>query len=182
MRWSRVVLGVVGVPLLLSCGVERTGTPTPPSSSTAMSTTTAVPTTTTTVAVASTPEVRQAFDAAAARHPNLDVELCAFTTPLTDTTCGATMAAVNDIATTAAQTLAAQNNPLHQPVLSAAAEVGSAYAQLLDPIPCYGLSNAPAPPPPLVTEATNLCAEAADITKGYWRILLTEVALLGDPP
>jgi len=178
------VLGIVGVPLLVSCGVERSGASAPPSTSRSASTslsTTAVPTTTT-VAAASAPEVRQAFDAAAARYPNLDVGLCTFTTPLTDPTCGAMLAAVNDIATTAAQTLAAQGNPLHGPVLSAAADVGSAYAQLLDPIPCYGLSAAPPPPPPLVAEATDLCAEGADITKSYWNILRTEVSLLGDPP
>lgn len=59
--------------------------------------------------------------------------------------------------------------------------MSSAYTALLNRIPCYGLSDAPAPPPPLEAEAQSICNEGAGIMKISWNIVLTEVSLLGDP-
>ncbi|MEQ4717509.1 hypothetical protein [Nonomuraea sp. B19D2] len=47
-------------------------------------------------------------------------------------------------------------------------------------IPCYGLSSAPSPPPPLRREAQALCAEGADIAKGYWRLFLTQIEIASE--
>jgi hypothetical protein len=184
MRWSPLLPGIVVLSLLGACGVERTGPPPPTTEPTTEVETTAETTPATTSEApltATAPEVRQAYDAAAASYPNLDPEVCTLTTRLGDETCGQALSAMNEIAGVTAQSLGAQNNPVHQPVLSAATDVGRSYAALLDPVPCYGLSEAQAPPPPLEEEARGLCAEGADIMKLSWNIFLSEVSLLGDP-
>lgn len=64
---------------------------------------------------------------------------------------------------------------LYGAVLATATQFQGTLSQLRDPIPCYGLSDKPQPPPPLRAETQSICAEAADIAKVTWRIFLTQI-------
>ncbi|MFV0138239.1 hypothetical protein ACLGIH_34735 [Streptomyces sp. HMX87] len=112
-------------------------------------------------------------------HPGADLDKCTKSTALDDTDCGAAITAAEQVAADTERRLR-QKDPenaelLYGPALLTAGAVQDGVDRLRHPIPCYGLSDEPQPPPPLRAEAESICAEGADILKGEWRIFLTTV-------
>ncbi|WP_220447255.1 hypothetical protein, partial [Nonomuraea deserti] len=127
-----------------------------------------------------TRNVRDAFRAAMDAHPGAgNLDKCTRRTPLTSKACGRALAAAVKVATGTARRLRKRDpeyaDLLYGAALLTAGEMQEMLTRLRDPIPCYGLSDAPQPPPPLRAEAQEICAEAADITKSTWRIFLAQV-------
>ncbi|MEO3798101.1 hypothetical protein ABGB14_48580 [Nonomuraea sp. B10E15] len=180
MRWVRLAPAVVVGMLVTSCA-DGPPPATPATASPAPATTTAGPSPS---GSAGTPkvtrDVQNAFRAAMDAHPGADkLDRCTRRTPLSSKTCGKALAAAVKVATGTARRLRKQNpeyaDLLYGAVLLTARDMQQMLTRMRDPIPCYGLSDAPQPPPPLRAEAQEICAEAADITKSTWRIFLAQV-------
>jgi hypothetical protein len=122
---------------------------------------------------------RAAYRAAAARYPGADLDKCGRRTRLTDKACGTALSTAGRVAADTERRLRAASpehaDLLYGGTLLAASAYQDALQQLRDPIPCYGLSDAPEPPPPLRGEAEGICVDAAAIAKVRWRIFLSQV-------
>ncbi|WP_399880342.1 hypothetical protein ACGH7X_00865 [Streptomyces sp. BBFR51] len=116
-----------------------------------------------------------------AAHPGADLDKCGMNASLDDADCGAALVAAERVAADTGRRLrrkgAEHADLLYGAALLAAGAVQDGVDRLRHPIPCYGLSDEPQPPPPLRAEAEDICAEGADIAKGEWQIFLTTVAL-----
>ncbi|WP_166427521.1 hypothetical protein, partial [Nonomuraea mesophila] len=127
-----------------------------------------------------TKDVQDAFEAAMAAHPGAsELDRCTRRTPLTSKACGRALAAAGKVVAGTARRLREQEPEhaelLYGAVLLTARKMQEMLTRLRDPIPCYGLSDAPRPPPPLRGEAQEICAEGADLAKSTWRIFLAQV-------
>jgi hypothetical protein len=178
MNWPhRLLLTLVCGALLTACG-ENPPTAAPSSSAPAATTTTSqgrVPPTTDQLAA----DEQTAYRAAVAAHPGADLDKCDRDTKLTDKACGSALTAAGKIAAETARRLRAKSPEyaelLHGAVLFTAGEFQASFQQLRDPIPCYGLSDAPKPPAQLRAEAEGICAEAAAIAITKYRLFLNQV-------
>ena len=192
----RVALpAAVAMTLLAACGAGSGGSPSAtgspsPAPSTAPAAPTGTPSASVTSAPSSPPELtkdsREALRAAMAAHPGADLDACTQETPLNDAACGAAITAADRVAADTARRLR-QKFPehawtLHGSTLTTAAAFRSWLDKLRDPIPCYGLSDAPQPPPPLRQDARSICADAASIARDHWRLFLSGAGLPTDAP
>ncbi|WP_399139634.1 hypothetical protein Q3A86_19545 [Streptomyces sp. NBUA17] len=124
-------------------------------------------------------DIQAAFQAATKAHPGAALDTCTTDAPLDDADCGAALTAAGKVAADTERRLR-QKDPenadlLYGAALTTAGAVQDGLARLRHPIPCYGLSEAPQPPPPLHAEAESICAEAADLTRSEWGIFLSTV-------
>mgnify|MGYP001213165446 FL=1 len=126
-----------------------------------------------------TREKQAALRAAIAMHSAPDLGRCTRSTPLTNRACGRELTTAGKVVNETVRRLRASQPEhatlLYGPILATAAELRKDLERLRDPIPCYGLSDAPQPPPPLAAEAQEICAEAADIVKTRYRVFLTQI-------
>ncbi|MEO3799281.1 hypothetical protein [Nonomuraea sp. B1E8] len=185
MRWVRLAPAVVVGMLVTACAdgppPATPATTAPATASPAPATTAAGPSPSGSPATPKvTQDVQNAFRAAMDAHPGADkLDKCTRRTPLSSRTCGKALAAAVKVAAGTARRLRKQYpehaDLLYGGVLLAASDMQEMLTRMRDPIPCYGLSDAPQPPPPLRAEAQEICAEAADITKSTWRIFLAQV-------
>jgi hypothetical protein len=170
------------VALLAACS-DGSPTTAPPSAGPASSPSTEVPSAAPSSAPPTTSALaddeRVAYRAATARHPGADLDKCGRRTRLTDKACGAALTAAGRVAADTERRLRAKSpehaDLLYGGTLLAASAYQDSLQQLRDPIPCYGLSDAPEPPPPLRAEAEGICVDAAAIAKVRWRIFLSQV-------
>jgi len=177
MNWSLRLLPmlVCGV-LVTACGENRpTAAPSSaPVSATAISPGSVAPTTNQLAA-----DEKAAYRAAVAAHPGADLDKCDRDTKLTDKACGAALTAAGRVAAETARRLRAKSpkhaDLLYGAVLFTAAEFQASLQQLRDPIPCYGLSDAPKPPAQLRAEAEGICVDAAAIAIATYQIFLGQV-------
>jgi hypothetical protein len=174
MRWARhLLLTVIAGTMLLACGS------TPPPATPSRPTASAAPASSVAPASSETPasspppttskltqDTQDAFRAAMKAHPGANFDKCTRSTPLTDTACGAGIRAASKVAADTARRLRQQDpkyaDVLYGSVLTTANSFQGDVDRLRDPIPCYGLSDKPEPPPPLRAEAQSICAEGAD--------------------
>jgi hypothetical protein len=176
-RLDRLLPVVAAATLLTACG-DASGDAPPPVAPPSSAPPSASPTAS---ASADTSHLKQqqrdAFQAAMAAYPGADLDKCTLAAPLNDQACGAALTAASNVAADTALRLRASSpeyaDLLYPAVFTTADAVQDAVEQLRDPIPCYGLSNLPQPPPPLMAEAQSICAEGADIAKATWRIFLS---------
>ncbi|MFC8566314.1 hypothetical protein ACFUIW_11210 [Streptomyces sp. NPDC057245] len=186
-RRRHLLLAVAAGALLTACGgdpepaahpaprpaspTQASASATPPSSAPASS----EPPTTSPVEQ----DVQDAFDAAMKAHPGAAPATCTENAPLDDADCGAALRAAEKAAADTERRLRRKDpenaDLLYGAALTTAGAVQDGMARLRDPIPCYGLSDAPQPPPPLLAEAESICAEAAGLTWSEWGIFLTAV-------
>lgn len=112
-------------------------------------------------------------------HPGADLDKCTRSTSLNDRECGAALTAAAKVAADTERRLRREEpehaDLLYSAVLLTTGPLQADIERLRHPIPCYGLSDEPQPPPPLRAEAESICAEAADIFKVEWRIFLSTV-------
>ncbi|WP_157357577.1 hypothetical protein [Amycolatopsis nigrescens] len=172
-----MLAGVAGM-LLASCGSEpppQSPPPAPSSSSSSSPSSTPSPEPTPELM----PEAAEAYRAAAEQYPDVDGNLdrCTLETPLTDKACGSALKAASKVAAGTAERLRAMDELRHGAVISAADQVDADFSQVGQSIPCYGLSSAQPPPPPLRAEAQSICAEAAAITKTEWNLFRSQVEI-----
>jgi len=126
-----------------------------------------------------TREKQAALEAAFAKHSEPDLDKCTGSTPLTNRACGRELTTASKVANETVRRLRASQPEhatlLYGPIFTTATQLQQDMQRLRDPIPCYGLSKAPQPPPQLAAEAQAICAEAADILKTRYRIFITQV-------
>ncbi|SDN54963.1 hypothetical protein SAMN04487981_105405 [Streptomyces sp. cf386] len=126
-----------------------------------------------------TQDIQDAYEDAKDAHPGADVDNCTTSTSLDDTDCGAALTAAGKVAADTERRLRRKDpeyaDELYSAVFLTTSAVQGDLERLRHPIPCYGLSDEPQPPPPLRTEAESICAEAADIFKIEYRIFLSTV-------
>ena len=170
-RVRHVMLVVACMLLLIACS----STPPPKAASPHPRPT---PTSTPAPTVTLYPAVADAYKAAAAANPPVNLALCTTTTPLTDKTCGAALNAASNVATATEQKLTALDPATYGLAIDAADKFVNSFNQLEQPIPCYGLGSASPPPAPLVDQAQGICSEAASIAETEWNIFLSEIDIL----
>ena len=176
MNWSlRLLPALVCGALLTACGENP---PTAASSAPVPATTTSPGSVSPTTDQLAADE-QAAYRAAVAAHPGADLDKCDRDAKLTDKACGAALTAAGRIATETARRLRAKSPKyavqLYGAVLFTAAEFQASFQQLRDPIPCYGLSDAPKPPAQLRAEAEGICVDAAAIAIAKYQIFLSQV-------
>lgn len=112
-------------------------------------------------------------------HPGADLDNCTTGTSLDDKDCGAALSAAAKVAADTERRLRREEpeyaDELYSAVFLTTSAVQGDLERLRHPIPCYGLSDEPQPPPPLRAEAESICAEAADIFKSEYGIFLGTV-------
>lgn len=178
---TRRLLPVAAALLLLTaCGgdqepTEETTPPSSPSRSVPAPATT--PATTTEGQAQLTQQVATIYQTVAAQHPPVNFDLCGPATPLGDQACGTTLTASAAVATGVAQQLATLDTDRFAAVTAAANQVLGGLRQAVQSIPCYGLSDAPPPPPELTAEAQGICADGANIAATEWGLFLSQLEL-----
>lgn len=174
-RVRHLMLAVACMLFLIACSSNPPPTAAPPHP---RPTPTSSPAPTPTPTATLYPAVADAYKAAAAANPPVNLDLCTTTTPLTDKTCGAEFTAASNVATATEQKLTALDPVTYAPAIDAADKFAHSFNQLELPIPCYGLGSASPPPAPLVDQAQGICSEAASIAKTEWNIFLSEIDIL----
>jgi hypothetical protein len=177
-RSRHLLLALAAGTLLTACGADSPSAA-PPSAPAAASPTAATPSQTPDLSARLAQDAREAFETATAAHPGADLDQCTRDTPLDDEDCGAALTAASQVAADTARRLREESPEyaelFYGNVFVTIGEFQGSLRQLRDPIPCYGLSDASEPPPPLRAEAESICAEAADIAKVIWRIFVDQV-------
>ncbi|MFC8089600.1 hypothetical protein [Streptomyces sp. NPDC057301] len=179
--WPLPLVVAAGVLMAACSGDPAPAEPTPsPARSSESATASAVPDSSASATTSQlTRDIKAAYDAATDAYPDVDLDKCARTTSLDDRRCGAALTAAENVAADTERRLRVKKpeyaDVLYSDVFLTTSAVQDGIDRLRDPIPCYGLSDAAEPPPPLRAEAESICAEGADIFKSEWGIFLSSV-------
>ncbi|AZQ39338.1 hypothetical protein EJ357_42820 [Streptomyces cyaneochromogenes] len=179
IRRIRPLLPAVAAGVLLTgCGGDpapATPSKSPVTTSAAAAPSSSAPATTSPL----TQDIQDAYQAAVDAHPGADLDNCTTGTSLDDKDCGAALRAAAKVAADTERRLRREDpeyaDELYGAVFLTTSAVQGDLDRLRHPIPCYGLSDEPQPPPPLRAEAESICAEAADIFKIEYGIFLSTV-------